>query len=603
MPFPSIAAAIRRASESFDRFPVAVLSGALAAAVAVSAIEGPSKPWHGRMLATAILGLTLSTALTFTAERRAYAPLVRRLLTAGLLLALALLYLASLEWTDPLTIIRFAPLLVSAHLLVAAGPFLGGGSQMEFWQFNRCLFLRFLTATIYAAVLWGGLAIALAAVDKLFGANIPNETYPKLWAVFAFGFHPWFFLSGVPEDFAELDRREDYPLGLKVFAQFVLIPLVTVYLLILTAYLGKVLITRTWPSGWIGYLVSCVSAVGVLALLLVHPVRTRTDSAWVNAYGRWWFVAIVPSLIMLLVAIGKRVDQYGITEPRYFLLVLALWMLCVALYYGASGATTIKPIPASLAVVILLTTAGPWSATAISIRSQRHRLTTLLEANGMGRAGAPIPAKAAVSVRDRREMSAVLRYLERTHGRASVASAMGVSIDSASRWPTGDGRPGDFSSAGRAMQSLGVEYLEYYGPPGEQNQFWARVQDSRTMEVGGFEIMRSISYPTLGWIGSSVDSLEASVGVDSATVVLRHAGDSVLTLDVAAAVRAALENGSLTEIDRTQLARPVITEGDGGGYRARLVLEFLSGRMTPGGPVLTTGSGYLLVAGLKTPRQ
>lgn len=129
--------------------------------------------------------------------------------------------------------------------------------QLPFWQFNRILFLGYLLAALYAVVLWVGLAIALLAIDKLLGVDVPSRTYPHLLVLLAFVFHPWFFLSRVPEDHRALDQETSYPLGLKVFTQFVLIPLVAVYLVILTVYLGRVLVTRTWPSGWIGWCRAC----------------------------------------------------------------------------------------------------------------------------------------------------------------------------------------------------------------------------------------------------------------------------------------------------------------------------------------------------------
>ena len=126
----------------------------------------------------------------------------------------------------------------------------------------------------------------------------------------------------------------------------------------------------------------------------MHPLRERADSRWVNGYGRWWFVALLPSLGMLLVAIAKRVGQYGITEQRYFLLVLALWLTGLAIFYGVTASRNIKLIPMTLCAVALLTSMGPWSAYAISRKSQVGRFDHLLERNGMGRAGAPTPARA-----------------------------------------------------------------------------------------------------------------------------------------------------------------------------------------------------------------
>ena len=389
MRLPSLATAVQTARETFARFPLAMLSGFVAAVAAFRMIDGPSHDSQPRLLATGVLGLALFTASVTSAERRGVAPRHRWMVDLALAAGLALLYYASLDWTPDHAALRFIQLMVVGHLLVAIAPWLTGAQLDGFWQFNRMLFLRYLTGALYVAVLWAGLSVALAALDKLFGVDIDSELYAHLFAFLAFVFHPWFFLAGVPRDYAELETRDDYPAGLKVFTQFVLMPLVVIYLAILTAYLGKVILTRTWPTGWIGYLVSSVSATGVLALLLVHPLRERADSRWVNGYGRWWFVALLPSLGMLLAAIAKRVGQYGFTEQRYFLLVLALWLLGLALYYGITASRNIKLIPMTLCAVALLTTMGPWSAYAVSRRSQLNRLDGLLEKNGMGRPALP----------------------------------------------------------------------------------------------------------------------------------------------------------------------------------------------------------------------
>src|ERR1043166_8225884 len=467
MRFPSIETAVREARATLARFPLSILSGLTGMVVVIRMTDAHNDESLPRLVATTVLGLALFTASVTTAERRGIASGARWLADLAILLGLALVYRASLGWTEQTAFLRFAQLGLIAHLLVAVGPYSIGRRDVDlglegFWQYNRFLFLRYLVAGFYAAVLWIGLSIALGAVDKLFGVHVPGETYAKLWAVMAFGFHPWFFLAGVPRNFAALDTLDDYPVGLKVFTQFVLMPLVAVYLVILTAYLGKIIITRTWPGGWIGYLVSCASTVGVLALLLVHPIRERADSRWVNWYGRWWFVAILPSLAMLLMAIGKRLEQYGVPEPRYFLLVLALWMLGLSLYYGITASRNIKLIPMSIAVVAVLASAGPWGAYAVSRRSQVARLDRLLQANHLGRAGDAGRAArgGAVSFEVRRELSAILRYLSDTRGAAGVAAVMGLPQDTVKAWgkdASGGGARGRGDLiAGRAMNLLGL---------------------------------------------------------------------------------------------------------------------------------------------------
>src|SRR5262249_46851893 len=158
-----------------------------------------------------------------------------------------------------------------------------------------------------------------------------------------------------------------------------LVPLVSVYLVILTVYLGKVLITRDWPSGWIGWLVSGVGTAGILTLLLVHPVAQDPAEKWVAAFARSFWLAVLPAIVMLWLAIWQRVRQYGITEPRYFLVVLSLWLAGLAVYYSITRSRQIRTIPASLGAVALLTFAGPWGAYSVSVGSQVGRLRALLE--------------------------------------------------------------------------------------------------------------------------------------------------------------------------------------------------------------------------------
>jgi hypothetical protein len=596
---PSLEEAIRLARATVVRFPLSLASAFVATGVTLRMIEGPSNDSLPRLLATAVLGLPLFTASATSAEQRGASSAARGLADITILLGLALLYRASLGWTDYLAALRFTQLLVAAHLLAALAPYLTTSRLDGFWQFNRFLLLRYLVAAFYATVLWAGLAVALAALNRLFGVHVPGEAYAKLWAVLAFGFHPWFFLTGVPRDYEALESLEDYPLGLKVFTQFVLMPLVAIYLLILTAYLGKVILTRTWPNGWIGYLVSSVSATGVLALLLVHPLRERADSRWVNVYGRWWFVAILPSLGMLLVAVGKRVGQYGITEPRYFLLVLTLWLTGLALYYGVTAARNIKLIPMTLCTVALLTAIGPWGAYGVAQRSQLARLSRILAVNAMGRPGAITSPKAPVSQADRTQLSAILRYLGSRHGPAAVASAIGVPTDTVAAWSKANPGGADDVIAQRAMGRIGLGYIGRWETGTEGTPFWANSGQESAMDVTGFEVAKAFYLPNGGWIGTATDSLQIVKGTDAGNLVVRHGGDVILTLEVAAAVRSALPTDTVLARRTVQLRRPITIDGAGQGFRVRLAIQAVYGQIKGNEIVIQTANGLLMAAGFK----
>lgn len=499
MRLPSLEALAAAARRTLVRFPAVLLAAAVAAVAGVIVVEGAEAAvedefWY-RFFGTAALAIPLFIAIDLGAERRRWPSAVR----AGLWLAgaavLAGFMILWYDWSAPVAAARYVTLGAAFHLLVAFVPFSGIGQVQGFWQYNKTLFLRALTGAIFTAVLFAGLAVALLAVDNLFGLDVPGQRYAQLWIVLVFLFNTWFFLGGLPESLDELERRTDYPTGLKVFAQYVLVPLVVVYLVILTLYLGKVLLTQEWPSGWIGWLVSSVAAAGIFSLLLVHPIAEQAENRWMRTYARGFYLAILPSIVMLWLAIWKRIDQYGVTERRYFLAVLSVWLAAIALYYAIRRSRDIRIIPASLCLVGLATIAGPWGAYRVSESSQIGRLRGLLIRDGMLEDGTLRAAPQPLPFDDRREVSAIVRYLVETHGTDGIRDWFGgalAEVDTLGR----DGGPSPQRDAdARAELIAGLMGIEYVGRwAGEASgQFDYFVNWDRTaLPIAGFEETMSV---------------------------------------------------------------------------------------------------------------
>ena len=421
MRFPSIAFVASEAATVWRRFPVTLLVAFAAAVVGVIAVEDDgNQEFFLRFLYTATLGLPLFVALTVYPGKRGWSSGPKTLVHLAGLAALVGFFMAWPHWNEPVALRRYFQLSLGCHLLVAVLPWLRPGELNGFWQFNKTLFIRFLVSALYAEVLFVGLAIAILALDKLFGLEVPGERYFQLWILIGFVFTTWFFLGGIPADLSRLESVTDYPRGLRIFSQFILLPLVAVYLLILTMYMGKIAITTVWPSGWIGYLVSSVAVGGILLLLLVFPIKERAENRWVLTYSRWFYILMLPSVTMLLLAIFKRIGQYGITENRYFIVVLAFWLAAISLYFILSRTKSIKVIPATLCILAFGTAFGPWGAYHVSLESQTARLGEMLATHDILVGGRVQKAVSDITFDDRRELSAVLSYLVETHGHGSI---------------------------------------------------------------------------------------------------------------------------------------------------------------------------------------
>jgi hypothetical protein len=295
-----------------------------------------------------------------------------------------------------------------------------------FWRYNEILFLRVLTAVLFTLVLYGGLSLALVSIDKLFNVEVGYRAYGKLAALLFGVFNTWFFLAGVPRDFSALGQGFSYPRGLKIFTQYVLLPLVSIYLVILYLYAGKIVVTWQWPNGWVSALVIGFAIAGILSALLLWPVREEEGNRWIRRFSGGFYWALLPLTVLLLLAIWRRISDYGLTEHRYFVIIIAFWLAGIAIYFIISRRDNIKVIPITLCILAIAGTFGPWSASSVAIRSQVVRLGDLLEREKIVVAGRIVPAREGDSLSKDAEsrIYSILDFLDRRDALTDLSSVL-----------------------------------------------------------------------------------------------------------------------------------------------------------------------------------
>ncbi len=428
MKLPSLQQIAQEMLSVFRRFPLVMLDAMVGTVTAVMLIEheGSAEPTILlNILLTALLGFPFLLGIALIAEKRAW---TRAYHLAAQVAGVILLFLYSHSLPVPLDgapafhIVRFLLLLAAAILFLMAGPFGWNREQNGFWQFNKQIILRAAIAVFYSGVLQLGLSLALAALEELFGMNIPGRRYGELWAVIAGLFATSFFLAGVPEDWKGLEQSRDYPKGVKIFAQHILSTVILVYLVILYAYIIKIILAWSWPQGWVSGLILGFSASGLLALLLLWPIREREENKWGRLAWRWFFILLLPPVVMLFLAIWRRVSEYGFTESRYLGIAVALYLAILVLYFTLSRSKNIKMIPGLLGLFALLACLGPWSIKSVSEKSQTARLQSLLSKNEILVDGKINKPAVQVPEEDALQISSVISYLEEMHGYDRIQS-------------------------------------------------------------------------------------------------------------------------------------------------------------------------------------
>ncbi len=580
MKLPSLDQLIASAASVLRRFPEVVVCAVVAGCAAVSAVGLETIGFSARLAFTSTLGLPLFITLTLVSERRGWAPRLRWVAAALGAALLVFLYYRLRPWDNEALGQRFGHLLLTFHLAVSVVPYLGFTASHGFWQYNRVLFFRFLLATLYSLVLFVGLALALVAVDNLLGVEVPDLHYPRLFFLIAFFFHPVHFLAGVPADFEELELSRYYPGALRVLCQFVMLPLVAVYVTILTLYLGRIVVTGTWPSGWTGYLVSCLAVAGIFSLLVAYPERIGGKKEWIDRYALAFWIAIVPASVMALLALWQRIEQYGITERRYLLGVLAVWLGAMALHRVITRSRDIKGIPMTLTIIGVVTFVGPWSAYALAERSQAGRVEEILAAHG-GLVDGRVGAEAVEIPYDEWEqVEEAVGYLIDSHGTGAVEGWIG---DDELVLSDESGAPLDRDE----RIERAVEALRVLPEPRERPVEIEAQGRGAPLPVDGFDM--AIVANATGSARVEDEDLRFRLSEDGTEVVMRLGGGeqgraSLLPLiEMAEARSRFLDRSEELEVPRASMTLEV----DGKRLSARLVLESLRLRRREGRLVAT----------------
>lgn len=422
MKIPSLHSLWLQTAKVFLRFPLQVIITIFATSIWWYLIDNDSYANNFqinlvKLLSICNLALTLLLAADLYAEVKQFKPIkkwIYRFIALAICVGLFFVLHPSQNEAD---VYRLVILSFAFHLLVAFSPFVGNSNLNGFWHYNKTLFLRFLTSILYAGVLYAGLSIAIIAIDGLFNVTIDYRVYLKLLAVVSIYFTTIFFLAGLPDDINSLNQDETYPKGLKIFTQYVLIPLLTIYLAILLVYEIKIAIEWQLPKGLVSTLIFGYAVFGILSLLLIYPIKNNEGNGWIKLFSKFFYVMMLPLLALLILAIVKRVGSYGITEPRYYLIILALWLSAITLYFLFSKKQNIKIIPVSLCIVALLTVYGPQSAFSVAKISQISRFKSLIQSKS--------------KTRDiETEKASIIRYLVKNHGLATLQSFTNVNLTS-----------------------------------------------------------------------------------------------------------------------------------------------------------------------------
>lgn len=399
--YTRVAHTFRIIRQTLGRYPL-VLASALLFLLAVQGLINDAYGTRFVMIKIAFtgsLGISLCFAIAILGQRNGRSwNWLGNVLAIGFLLVFYFYVLPDAEkhFTEKYLYI-LVPTYILSHLLVSIAPFLppsrsrrpfgestdaesSPSGEQRFWHYNKTLFVNLFLTGVFTGVWAGGTQLALLAMNHLFNLDWDELLYVRVFFTIAIFGSVFIFALFHSDGLEKMEHPTPYPVMIQFFTQFVLVPLLLLYASILYVYGVKILIDWQLPRGWVSYLVLAYGSLGILALLLIEPLlRDGGGKSWVGWFRRLFYYSLLPLLVLLFAAIGTRIGQYGVTEARYFVLLLALWLTFVCLYFILAHTPALRIIPISLFLAGTAALVVPMgNAYAVSVRSQQRAVLRLL---------------------------------------------------------------------------------------------------------------------------------------------------------------------------------------------------------------------------------
>jgi len=341
-------------------------------------------------------------------------------------------------------------------------------------DFNKVTLIHFkslFTSLLYSAVISAGISAILFAVDRLlFRINTDSYAYTMafVWVVFA----PVFYLSllppfnsKIPEDDEIAERKSQYPKFLEILVSYIAIPLFAAYTLVLLAYFIKILITTVWPSGLLGPMVLVYSAIGLILFILASLLENRFAAVFRKFFPKVW----IPIVVMQLVSVWIRLNSYGITESRYYVVLFGIFSIVTGIILSLRPVKMNRSIALLAAGFAIFSVLPPVDAFTVSRNSQIDRVEQILQSEGMLSGGKITPNKDA-SEKSKTEISNILSYLD-VHSSLKYISWL----------------PKDFDIYRDMENVLGFKPV-YPTSPGEQSDyFYASLYPEIPLDISGYD--------------------------------------------------------------------------------------------------------------------
>ena len=298
------------------------------------------------------------------------------------------------------------------------------GLAVPFWQDREderfCLGLYDIlrdgfSSGLVTGVLLGCLLLLVVLGNLIFGGEGDVDGLVQVVAtLFGLGLFGVLFLARIPEPWPS---GKGFSRIVGGAAKWLFQPLLGVYLVTLYIYAIRILLQWKLPDGSVAVLITVSMALMLFVVYVLGPLNRKENPETVQVILRALPWLMIPLLVLMSVGIVRRVSDYGWTVDRVYLALFNLWCYGVCLYLGLTGCRKFRWIPLSFALILLLSSIGPWNVSRMVRKGMVKEVRALvgdaelpMSVSQMSQLG-PSVSKA---VQDK------LKYLQDNYGTSSI---------------------------------------------------------------------------------------------------------------------------------------------------------------------------------------
>ena len=379
-------------STAFKRFPLAVAFAIFTTIAFIYVFESHSLLTDSKLLfwlffypiAATMIALTIS----LVQESRKKFSIIPHVVAEAVWLAVSIaltFYYVSTDNNTEHTYVLVTGLFIytTVFLSIFIAPFFKQKDENGFWVFLMKNAKAAVVATAISVVLLIAINGLLFGFSNLFDIEVSNRPYTYSAIICSCTIFPILFFSGIPsidECLQEAPALNKFQVSTN---KFLFLPILSLYIILLYAYIAKIIIQWEMPKGMVSYLVSVSMLLLLLRVTLMHPERINPKPSFEKKLLKILPTACIPLVILMSVGIMRRISDYGISEDRYYIAAVNIF------YYIIIAILLIDKIKCKSRVIAIvfcsmffILTNGPLSAINVTHRVWMESIKTALAEEG-----------------------------------------------------------------------------------------------------------------------------------------------------------------------------------------------------------------------------